>query len=837
MSFIKDMIFMDKEVFLISNAHIDIAWVWNWEEGFAEALSTFRVAVDFCESYDTYIFNHNEAALYEWIKEVDSELFERIQKLVKIGKWKIVGGWYIQPDCLLPKGESFIRQIMRGKRFFMDEFGVNINLATNYDSFGHARGLVQILKNSGYEYYLVCRPLPDYMTLESDDFIWVGFDESEILVHRASEFYQSFRGQAKAKVEKYLLQKPTENPQMIMWGIGDHGGGPSDIDIKHLNKLIASSQISIKHATPVEYFYKLKDKIEHLPRERRALTPFAVGCYSSQITLKQKHRELENAYYRAEKIRSHSALLGLIPYPKQEFNEIEKSLLLSEFHDMLPGSGTKRVENDTVQMLDSGLYTCRKLVLSAMIKLAEHTGKKFKDGHVPLVYYNPHPFAVTNIFECEFNLPDHNHGKEVIIPILSLHGDVIESQLEAEESNLPSDWRKKVVFRATFPPMTISIIDCEVTHLEEIEKEKIQESKCFYYFETKELKIQINKLTGLICKVEQNGIIYINQDSFIPTVYVDDSDSWGMIHNKFQTIDGTFIPMTKEELDNICDYRNPGMGALAIIENGPVRTVFESHFIYGNSSVIMYYYLPKKGTEWKISIRVFWNEHEKMLKLVVPFSGTDLLCHADVPFGIETYHPDGNEQPYRNWTMISNKEGHSVSIINDGVNSLSCTMDGLQLTLLRSPIYANHPIDYTDIKVPDSHYYLRMEQGERFFNFWINQGNKKDRIKNINREADCHNEYILNLPYFPSGNKISEIKSLFIIDNEQIQLVALKESENSNGFILRLRESIGSHTVTNILSPELSFSHKLEFKPFEIKTLLFQKQGIIHYTDLIERKL
>ena len=110
------------KIYTLCNAHLDPVWLWHKEEGMAEALSTFRVAADFCEKYDGFIFNHNESVLYEWVEEYEPELFSRIQALVKQGRWRIMGGWYLQPDCVMPSGESFIRQIETGKRYFKEKF-------------------------------------------------------------------------------------------------------------------------------------------------------------------------------------------------------------------------------------------------------------------------------------------------------------------------------------------------------------------------------------------------------------------------------------------------------------------------------------------------------------------------------------------------------------------------------------------------------------------------------------------------------------------------------------------------------------------------------------------
>ena len=147
-----------KKLHLLCNAHLDPAWLWRWNEGLAEAISTFRVAVEFCEQYDGFVFNHNEALLYEWIEEHEPELFERIKKLVKEKKWSIMGGWYLQPDCVITSGESLMEQINLGHEYFMEKFGVKPDIAINFDPFGHSRGLVQILKKYGYKGYIFMRP-------------------------------------------------------------------------------------------------------------------------------------------------------------------------------------------------------------------------------------------------------------------------------------------------------------------------------------------------------------------------------------------------------------------------------------------------------------------------------------------------------------------------------------------------------------------------------------------------------------------------------------------------------------------------------------------------------
>ena len=215
-----------KEIVLVCNAHLDPVWLWRWQEGAGEALSTFRTAADFCEEFDGFVFNHNEALLYEWVEEYDPELFERIRRLADQGKWHIMGGWYLQPDCVMVSGESLIRQILYGRIYFQRKFHAVPTTAVNFDSFGHSLGLVQILKKAGYDSYIVCRP-GKAGELPGNDFQWIGMDGSRIAVHHSDENYNSVKGKAAEELELWMQKHREEELGLFLWGVGDHGGGPS----------------------------------------------------------------------------------------------------------------------------------------------------------------------------------------------------------------------------------------------------------------------------------------------------------------------------------------------------------------------------------------------------------------------------------------------------------------------------------------------------------------------------------------------------------------------------------------------------------------------------------
>jgi len=161
-----------KKIHLICNAHLDPVWKWEWEEGLTEALSTFETAADLLDESPDLIFNHNESVLYQWVQEYRPDLFERIRGHVAAGRWQIAGGWYLQPDCNMPDGESFVRQILIGRDFFRRNFNVEPPVAYNFDAFGHHGNLPQILKKSGYRAYIHFRPDKKELELPADLYRW-----------------------------------------------------------------------------------------------------------------------------------------------------------------------------------------------------------------------------------------------------------------------------------------------------------------------------------------------------------------------------------------------------------------------------------------------------------------------------------------------------------------------------------------------------------------------------------------------------------------------------------------------------------------------------------------
>jgi alpha-mannosidase len=826
----------NKTLHLICNAHLDPVWLWHWQEGAGEALSTFRTAAEICEADEAFVFNHNEVILYEWVRQYDPALFKRIQRLVKAGRWHIMGGWYLQPDCNMPSGESFVRQILLGRAYFKKQFGAMPTTAINFDPFGHTRGLVQILVKSGYDSYLFGRPEQKDCALPSDSFVWVGYDGSQVLARRFSFPYLSRLGMARHKIKQWLSENTDTDLDLLLWGVGNHGGGPSRRDVRDVNRLIARTEThTICHSTPEAYFKQSRRRAAALPAHAGDLNPWGVGCYTSQVRIKQKHRLLENEIYSLEKMAATAAVNGLMKYPREQISEALHDLMTGEFHDILPGSSIQSVEEASLRMLDHGLEITSRQKARAFFALTAGQLKAAK-GRIPILVYNPHPFRVKTLIDCEFQLPDiSEHFTDVIV---YRKDRAVPSQVERERSNLRVDWRKRVVFIADLEPGRMNRFDCLTEVIGEKPPVALRPSKGRIVFKTDRLRVVINTRTGLIDSYRIRGRECLARNAFEPIVLADTEDSWVMEGRAFRDVIGRFRLMDRNagcEFSGLpADVGARRLASVRVLEDGPVRTIVEAVLSYGKSAICQRYILPKYGTEMEVAMRVFWNEKTKMLKLSLPTIGADNHYLGQVAYGRDRLPANGDEAVAQEWVaVVSKRRGFALTCINNGAYGSDFSRRALRLTLLRSAAYSSEKWP----SPPKDRFSPRMDQGERSFRFWLNAGPVRDRLDRIDREALTKNETPYALAFFPSGRG-KKPKPLAVLSDNVVQITAVKRAESNSDLVLRLFEPTGRARRTVLGLPFLRRKIALKLGPFEIRTLRINaaKRTIVA-TDLLERPL
>ncbi|MFW6291013.1 MAG: glycoside hydrolase family 38 C-terminal domain-containing protein [Spirochaetota bacterium] len=819
-----------REVHLICNAHLDPVWLWQWEEGAAEALSTFRIAADFCEAYDGYIFNHNEAVLYEWIEEYDGALFARIQRLVAAGRWHIMGGWYLQPDCNLPSGESFVRHILYGRRYFAEKFGARPTTAINFDPFGHSRGLVQILAKSGYDSYIFGRPFADDLELPAEEFTWVGFDGSTVVAHRPFGHYLTHRGEAVDKVVRFLESEPDPATGLILWGIGNHGGGASKEDLDAIAGLIREADtVRVLHSTPESYFAARRSEAgEDRPRFSDHLNPWAPGCYTSQIRIKQRHRALEDLLLSTEKMAAGAALNGRLAYPRDELREALRDLMFCQFHDILPGSSIPAAEEAALVRLGHGIDTVARVRARALFALTAGEPEP-ADGEIPLFVYNPHPFPVAGVFEVEFQPASQNREGTFTTYRVRQSGaqpvDDVPVQFEKEASTVGVDWRKRMVFRASLPPAALSRFDCAPVALPSRPLPVTRpDSAGTITVDNGEYRASISTRTGLLESYMVGGEESLDGGAPRPIVVNDSDDAWESQGRSFRDLAGTFRLASPSDTARICGVRAAELEAVRVIEDGPVRTVVEAVFVYGGSQLVLTYGLPRVGVEVEIGVRVIWSEKHAMLKIGIPLSSTlrDRFV-GQTAFGVQDLARTGEEAVARAWVAALGAK-RALTVINDGTYGSSMEGGELRLTLLRSPAYAALPVGTQGPAIPQDRFSPRMDQGERVFRFWLSAGAADDRLAEVDREATARGEAPFLLMVFPSpdanaGRPGSPARaSAITLSDDTVQLAALKAAEDGDGWIVRLFEPTGTARTTKVSIPSLSVREEVRLGPFEAST-------------------
>ena len=826
-----------RRLVLVCNSHIDPVWLWPWEEGLAATLATFRAAADLCDEFDGFAFCHNEALLYKWVEEFEPALFARIRNLVGAGRWHVIGGWYLQPDCNLPSGESFVRQITTGLRYFSRTFGARPRVAFNVDPFGHSRGLVQILKQAGYVGYLFCRPDVQHLPLESDDFVWVGYDGSTLLAHRAPDHYNSERGLAGAKAGRWLQAHAGDEDGVLLWGVGNHGGGPSREDLRALAALARDTRDrEIVHGRPEDYFDRLADRAAALPKYGADLNPWAPGCYTSMSTVKRAHRRLEGRLYSAEKMLASAAIQQLMPYPHAELASALEALLFSEFHDILPGSSVAEVEAQALHRLGYGFDVVDRLRARAFFALLAGEPRA-AEGEYPVFVHNPHPFAIAATVVCEFQPPEPNtDAGKLLVPELSLvDGTPVPLQVEKESCNIQADQRKRIVFHAALPPSRTSRYVCRLRKVPRQPADSPRPVSEIFRHRSDGCELDIDGSTGLLVGYRLNGVPFLDGGAFRALVMRDSADPWGMKVRGFRDRLGDFVLMSPRHTAALAGVKAPELEPVRVIEDGPVRTVVEAVFAHGRSLLRLRYALPKHGSEVEVEARVTWAETDAMLKFAIPTAMPGMLVQGQVAFGVERHAREGEELVGHQWlACVSPDAARALTIVTDSTSGFDYAGAEIRLSCLRSPAYAGHPVDDVTPIVRQDRVETRVDRGEHLFRFWLSAGPADTRLASVDREATAHLEAPMALVAFPPGGGKTAVPGA-VLSDAVIQMPAMTLAEDGRRVVVRLFEPTGSPRQTTLSIPALDVRAPLSFRPFELKTLAVDLASrTVCETDLLE---
>lgn len=797
-----------KKYFLVCNSHIDPVWMWDWEEGAATALSTFYQAAELLGEYD-FVFCHNEALLYEYVEEYDPELFERIKTLVKQGKWKIMGGWYLQPDCNLPSGEALVRQIRLGRKYFYEKFGARPSVALNFDSFGHSVGLVQVLKKTGYGGYLCCRPMSwdkDMVRLPDTEFIWVGKDGSEVKVARVDDItlYCSGFGTAKTDIERKARLFKDKDKGLILWGVGNHGGNPSRKDIKDVAEMIEKGEIAgekaeIIHACPEDFF----NEITPYKSFNGSFQPCLIGCYASISGIKKKNIELETALFETEKICSLAVLNGYInKFNEEVFEEAEKALSKLQFHDLLAGTVCEQAAKSSVEEADHALTILRKEYDKAFFAYVSKNTKA-AEGEFPIFVFNAQPYDRETVVETEYLMPDSlvSDAEQYTVTVRQ-NGDIIKSQVIKEKVNINYDRRKRVAFIGKLKAGEMNRFDISV---KVTPKNKFIPRGGDLNFDDGLKKIQINADNGLI------GGLFIGDElivknAFEPIMFDDYPDPWGW---GMKRIGKNPSPLG---LSSCKRGVFKGLRPVNVIEDGDVLTEVETLFEKESSFVRIDYKIYKGLPFADVTADVYWNETDKALKLKIPCALKGKFI-GQIPYASDEFSKNGEEITAHRFVGVTDGE-NAMYIANDCVYGFSMDGDDLYITLLRGIAYCAHPIGDRPLLEKDR-FIPFVETGRHTFNFRIGYC-KLSEIENAAQEFVTRRE---GLNCFPHGKGATPLK--FEIDNKDVSLSACYFEKGE--YVLRLFNNNQCSRKAEISCG--GASKEFDFGKYEVKTIVFDGEN------------
>lgn len=784
-----------KTLHMIGNSHIDPVWLWRWQEGFQEVKATFSSALDRMDEYQEFNFTASSVAYYKWIEEIAPEMFEKIKQRVKEGRWQIVGGWFVEPDCNIPSGESFIRQGLYSQRYLKKTFGEMCKIGYNVDSFGHNAMLPQILKKSGFDYYLFMRPSENEKHLDSALFQWKSEDGSEVIACRLpGEYTAWFKEHLLRNIERTLAAMENYDEMLCFYGVGNHGGGPTIQNINTIFDLKKDENMPNLVFSTVEDFFNKIDKTK-LPVYKDEMQHHSVGCYSADSELKNLNRKAENVLMVTEKLVAMSKMIGWNKKSNQEIEKAWELLLFNQFHDILAGTSIEEARNDAAAQLNSVINKGEVISNTAIQAIANKIDTS-GEGY-PLILFNTNSYEFDEWADIEIAWD----CKKSLTIVDELGNEVTYQRIKTSAATINVNFggRRRLVFKVSIPAFgyrVYRIFDREPS----VTKESM--NICDNVLENKNIKVIFSKETGNICSIYDKKNNYeLLKGEAIAKVIKDESDTWGHGVTKFDEVIGQF---------KVIDIK--------IVETGCNRTTIRVTSIYGESKLEQFYYLYEDADYIGVKNILNWNEKHKMLKFSMPINVEVPKLVCEIPYGYlnrESY--EGHEEIAHSWVKIEEKhKNYGVVIANDSKYAYDMTGNVYNMTVCRSPVYAHH--DPAPIEEGMSYRY--MDQGEQTFCYVISFDEKAGYQK-ANRLSDIINigyEYLIDT--YHKGDMKAQSKSLINIDKKNVVIEVLKEAEDIEGYILRMYETEGIKTKVQLDMKVLNKKYDLSFLPCEIKTLL-----------------
>lgn len=801
---------------MVGYGHVDAPWLWPWSESMSVVLSTFRSALDRMKENPDFKFTSSSALFYEWVRQEDPKMMEEIRQRVKEGRWGVVGGWWVEPDVNIPNGESLARHGLYSQRLFQQMFSRTAKVGFNPDSFGHAGTLPQILKLEGMQSYVFMRPQPHEKNLPSSLFWWGSPDGTRILTYRIPISYND-----EGSVEERLHQVVSESHEpttdlMVFYGVGDHGGGPTKLNLQSIAEVQKQPGApKVLFSTPEEYFDEVS-KLSNLPVVKDDLQMHAVGCYTAMSAIKKDNRSAEAALATGEKMAALGSVLAGIEYPKTDFAAAWKEILFMQFHDSMAGTALPEHYLVAKDAYGYALDVANQAANLAAERIAWQVPTTDPESQY-LVVFNPHAWdAKLNVeYDLDFDFGDKTQSQSSAL-LEDERGNPIAHQW-TQASTVVGD-RVKLVFDAAVPAFgyrqfrlrKVPAVTQPASTVRATERELGNEH----------LRVTFTDLGTLVIYDKDAGRqVFSGSSGGARAVVIDDpSDTWSHGVRAYTKEIGAF-----------------GNAQFRILENGPLRATLRVRSSYGASNLETDWILYAGARTLEARVAVDWHEHLKMLKFSFPLDVHDPRPTYEIAYGYKERKANGDEYPGQRWIDVSGERDgrtYGLTVINDAKYGYSVQDNDLRISVLRSPVYAQHDPN----KLKPGGEYLWMDQGRQTFRMLLvpHVGGWQDAgVVRLAEELTAPAPVIFQ-GIHPGTRPLSA--SFLSVDAPDVVVTAVKETEDGSDLIVRCYETAGHATKATIDLGLVNRSWTGNFRPLEIKTLRVPRSGgEIREVNLLEQ--
>jgi alpha-mannosidase len=759
----------EAEVWCVGHTHIDVAWLWTLSVTRDKTLRSFSTVIELMRRYPEYKFMSSQPQLYKFVKEQSPALFEEIRARVRDGRWEPEGGMFLEADCNISSGESLVRQILVGKKFFKDEFGVDNKVLWLPDVFGYSAALPQIMKKSGLDYFMTTKiSWNDTDKLPYDTFTWKGIDGSEVLCHfiTATDYYKDSKSfnttynavlnpsQLKGSWRRYQ-QKNINNKVLMAFGYGDGGGGPTAEMLEEYERLKLGLPGCPKAVmtTSGKYFENLEKEVRSnrfLPEWCGELyLEFHRGTYTNMSENKRFNRLSE---FRTEDAELWSAAASELignEYPKDKLDEVWEIILRNQFHDVLPGSAIKEVYDESHEeyrkalKIDDDILNVRREDMASSVNVR---------GNFVTVF-NSTGFELSE--PVEFDMPQ---GMSTV----SLEDAAAPGKTELCQPTTQG----KAVFTARNVPA------------KGYKTWKIAEGAASD--DGEELKISVTGFSNRFfdVKLDENGefvslydrracrqVLTAGKRGNVLTAYED----------KPYDYDGWNIEMYYTEKS----WPVNSVESIKVTETGPVRGCLEITRRFLSSVIKQSIYVYRDVARIDVKYDIDWHERQVLLRASFP-----LDIHADeatyeIQFGNVRRPTHRNtswdsarfEVCAHKWIDLS-EDGYGFSLLNDSKYGFDVHDGVMGISLLKSALYPNPEAD----------------RGKHEFTYSLYPHTDGWRQAGTVREAYALNDPLRALTAAGQGGKLPDNFSLFSCGSDNVVVEAVKGAEDGDGVIVRMYE-------------------------------------------------